>query len=105
MASVLPKQTLGKDFNHFERVTVTASEFGDFADTHFKMRRSNMTFSMIWEGTGIIEYSFNGNTVHGDMRDGTPTQAMFFDDRNVEGIWFRVAGGAGGTVRIEGWAK
>jgi hypothetical protein len=105
MVSQLPKQTLGKDFNHFERITVDGYVFADYADTQFLFRFSNLTFSLVWEGTGVIEYSFNGETVHGDMENGQPTQAIFFDDRVVPGIWFRLVSGAGGDVRIEGWAK
>lgn len=70
---------------------------------YFKFRYSNLSFSLVWKGTGIIEYSFNGNTVHGDMESSTPTQAMFFDNRIVQGIWFRVKSGSGGDIRIECW--
>lgn len=103
--SSLPKQLLGKDYNYFERVTVSGADFPEFADVHFNFRFSNMSFSLVWEGTGVIEYSFNGNTVHGDMENGQPTQAIFFDDRVVPGIWFRLKSGSSGTVRVESWAK
>lgn len=105
MTSILPKQNLGKDFNHFERINVTAVAFGEYADTQFKFRCSNMSFSLVWEGTGTIEYSFNGNTVHGDMQNGVSTATLIFENRVVPGIWFRVKSGSGGNVRIEGWAK
>jgi hypothetical protein len=101
---VLPKIEIGKDFQHFQRVNVSGANFPQFADVQFKFRRSNMSFSLVWEGEGVVEYSFNGNTVHGDMQDGTPTEAMFFDNRNVNGIWFRLASGSAGDVRVEGWA-
>jgi len=103
MATKLPKQTKGYDFNHFERVTVDGYSFEEFADVQFKFRASNMSFSLVWEGTGIIEYSFNGNTVHGDMEEGQSTQSLSFENRVVPGIWFRINSGSGGDVRVEAW--
>ena len=94
------------DYNTFVRVTVDGYEFGDAnnADVVFDYRHSNLSFSLVWEGTGVIEYSFVHPRVHGDMENGQPTQAMFFDNRPVTRIWFRLKSGAGGTVRVEGWA-
>lgn len=101
--TILPKQILGKDFNFFERVTVDGYTYADYADIQFKFRCSDMTFSLVWEGVGIIEYSFNGVNTHGDMESGEPTVAIPFDNCVVSGVWFRIKSGSGGTVRIEGW--
>lgn len=92
------------DYSTFSRVTVDGYVFKTDPDVTFNYKHSNLSFSLVWEGTGIIEYSFNGQTVHGDMQNGTPTQAMFFDNRCVSKIWFRIKSGAGGPVRVEGWA-
>lgn len=104
MANGYPKQTLGVDFNKFARVSVDGYSFNPTANVVFNFRHSNLSFSLIWEGTGIIEYSFNGNTVHGDMESGSLTESLFFNNRNVMGIWFRIKEGPGGPVRVEGWA-
>ena len=100
-----PKNTKGVDFHKFTRVTVDGYEFNeDGADVVFNFRTGGfLSFSLVFEGTGRIEYSFNGNTVHGDMTAGTPTAAMFFDNRPVFAIWFRLVSGDGGPVRVEGW--
>ena len=99
-----PPKTQGVDFHKFQRVTVDGYVFDpDGADVVFNFRSSQLSFSLVFEGTGTIEYSFNGNTVHGDMTAGTPTAAMFFDNRPVFAIWFRLVSGTGGTVRVEGW--
>ena len=101
-----PKNTKGKDFNKFGRVTVDGYHFKEYADFVFNFRNCMLTFSLANEGAGKIEYSFNGNTVHGDLTVGTPTEAIFFDNRNVFGVWFRAANGAavGSIARVEGWA-
>jgi hypothetical protein len=93
------------DYNTFERITVDGYAFSTDPNVIFDYRHSNLSFSMVWEGTGVIQYSFNGSTVHGDMTSGAATAAMFFDDRPIGKIWFRISTGVGGTVRVEGWAK
>ena len=99
-----PKNTKGADFHKFQRVTVDGYDFAEFADVVFNFRTGgSLSFSLVFEGSGRIEYSFNGNTVHGDMTAGSPTSAMFFDNRPVFAIWFRLVSGTGGIVRIEGW--
>ena len=101
-----PKKTVGKDFQKFERIVVDGYVFEDNANFVFNFRASLMSFSLVNEGAGTVEYSFNGNTVHGDLTVGTPTEAIFFDNRNVTAIWFRAASGGAvnTTVRVEGWA-
>jgi hypothetical protein len=100
-----PKITKGMDFNKFARITVDGY-FGDFADVSFNFRFTNLSFTLVHEGSGVVEYSFNGNTVHGDMTAGTTTASLSFDNRKVPAIWFRAADNdaLGATVRVEGWA-
>lgn len=101
----IPKIEKGKDFHKFGRVTVDGYAFADESDFTFNFRAGQMTFSLVNEGTsGCVEYSFNGNTVHGDLTVDTPTEAIFFDNRVVPGIWFRIRSGPSSTIRVEGWA-
>jgi len=104
-AGGINKITQGIDHNTFKRVNVNYDSFDTLSDVVFKYRHRNLSFSMVFEGTGTIQYSFNGNTVHGDMQSGTATASIFFDNRNVSGIWFRRSAGDGGNVRVEGWAN
>lgn len=97
------------DFNKFARITVDGYTFAasDSPDIDFSFRHSNLSFSMVLEsGSGVVEYSFNGSTLHGDLEIGTPTEAIFFDNRPVSKIWFRAKTGAaiGASVRVEGWS-
>ncbi len=97
--------TNGKDFQFFEKTDVSSLSFGGNADVAFNFR-GQQSLSIVNEGSDVIEYSFNGNTVHGDMTPSTPTAAIFFDNRRVSKIWFRVAAGGSGThtIRVEAWA-
>jgi hypothetical protein len=93
----------GKDYNYFKKLTVINSKFPNNSHVTFNIKFLQ-SFSLINEGTAVIEYSFNGNTVHGDLSPGTPSAGIFFDNRRVSAIWFRKAeGGADSTIRIEGW--
>lgn len=101
------KRTRGKDFNYFNKFSVTATTFGATCDLQIPMPIRVLTFQN--EGTlttHAIEYSFNGNTVHGDMIPTKGSASLIFEDRAVTTIWFRVASGSTGpiTVRIEAWA-
>ena len=60
-------------------------------------------FSMVNEGAGVIQYSFNGNTIHGDLTPGTPTAAIIFDNRPINKIWFRLTAPGSSIVRVEAW--
>lgn len=101
--------TQGYDHNYFRRVQVTDGYFhhnpDDACDVFFQFR-GQLSFSMVNEGLGIVEYSFNGNTLHGDMTPGTPTHSIFFDNRRISKIWFRLADGnqPASRIRVEAWA-
>lgn len=94
--------TTGKDFNKFAKVTVNTTAFNTDADFAINFR-GQFSFSLVNEGTAIIEYSFNGTTLHGDMTPGTPTAALSFDNRRISKIWFRTST-PGQVVRVEAWA-
>ena len=64
-----------------------------------------LSFSMVNEGNVKVEYSFNGNTLHGDMTPGTSTSSITFDNRKVSKIWFRVPDGGSAIVRVEAWSQ
>lgn len=91
----------GKDFNFFQKVTVTNTSFADDADVVFNFR-GQQSFTLVNEGSVTIEYSFNGNTLHGDLTPGTNTAALLFPNRRVSRIWFRAASSS--TVRVEAWS-
>jgi hypothetical protein len=104
----LGKITNGVDFNYFKRIVVTSTEFGsasdDYAaDAFLNIKGGIKVLTLVNEGANTIEYSFNGNTIHGDLIPNTPTAALSFDNRTVSKIWFRVTAAGPSTIRVEAW--
>lgn len=92
----------GQDFNFYQKLAVTASgSFNTDCDVMITFPTQQVNFSL--ESTGVIEYSFNGNTIHGQMDSTKNSANLQFPNRVVSKIWFRLVSGAG-TVRVEAWA-
>jgi|ERR1700722_473674 len=91
--------TWGKDFNFFQNFTVTAS-IGAF-NTNADVVITFPTYTVTFMSTGALQYSFNGNTVHGDMNMNSiiTSNILVFENRPISKIWFRGTG----LVRIEAW--
>lgn len=52
----------------------------------------------------VVQYSFNGNDVHGDLTPLTPSEGIIFDSRFESSVWFRRAESGGIVViRVEAW--
>lgn len=108
------KITKGRDFNFYQKVEVNWSSFGG-GNADSKSPDCVITFptqSVIFfneETSGAtdktVEYSFNGNTVHGELDCSLPSRTLTFDNRVVTLIWFRVKSGSSGaiTVRVDAW--
>ncbi|KKN14932.1 hypothetical protein LCGC14_0991190 [marine sediment metagenome] len=95
--------TTGFDTNFFQRITVTNLGFVESSDILINIK-NQQSFSMINEGTDIVEYSFNGRTLHGDMVPGKPSEALMFDNRRISKIWFRAPNSGSHVIRVEAWA-
>jgi hypothetical protein len=112
------KKKTGRDFNFYKIVAVNWEQFGSpanytdedgyGADVFIPFPTQALSFiSYGADSANTIEYSFNGNTVHGDMVPQTSSGALVFDNRTVSSIWFRLKTGSTGpvSIRIEAWAK
>jgi hypothetical protein len=97
------KRTQGKDFNYFQRVSVSSATFGDHPDAVITFKNNSIMF--INEGSGVVEVSFNGNTVHTELNSADFSKGLIFDNRQISTIWLRVKSGSTGpiSVRIEAW--
>lgn len=89
----------GFDFNFFQKVTVTSGTFTSNCDIIIPFSTYTITFQL--ESGGPVEYSFNGNTLHGDMTSGKASANLVFENRVASKIWFR----GSGLVRVEAWAR
>lgn len=96
--------TVGKDRNFFTKETVNNTTFTSDCTVLIKIQTNWLVMSFINEGENKLEYSFNGNTYHGDMIVDTPSQALSFDGRNELKIWFRAPDGPS-TIRVEAYGR
>lgn len=105
----------GKDHNFFQRASISATTFGG-ASTDGYQPDMFITFStqfvvIINTTTAavnkVLEYSFNGTTVHGelDVASGSQTVKIEMPFRVVSKIWFRIKSGSSGplTVTVQAW--
>lgn len=108
------KKTKGKDFNHFQKIAVNWGSFGggsnDGQGPDVVITFSTQGVIFHTEGTNgttqVIEYSFNGNTVHGELIPAGNRATLTFNNRKVSLIWFRLKSGSTGpvTCSVEAWS-
>lgn len=56
------------------------------------------------DSTDVVQYSFDGESVHGDLTPLLPSEGIVFDNRYENTVWFRRATpGDAVTVRVEAW--
>lgn len=104
--------THGRDFNFFQSTSITATVFGASTVDGYQpdMVITFPSYGLIFtnETSGqVVEYSFNGTTVHGQL-DGTTTSTtriMTFLNRQISCIWFRLKSGSAGpaTITVTAW--
>ena len=92
-------QNTGKDFNFIKTVTVGAGSYPLPEDTApdavINFRGARRIMFVCVTGTNV-EYSFNGNTVHGRISAG---QIFNFDIRGEDKVWFLGTG----EVDVHAW--
>ena len=92
-----------KDSNFFDRFDVSSTSFDVKVSWNFTSQ--GLALLIYSDNSGdVIQYSFDGETVHGDMVPKTPSEAIIFDNRFQNKIWFRRATpGDSVSVRVEAW--
>lgn len=91
--------TSGVDFNRFLTASVSNTAFNTDADMLLMIRGPSLHFYINNTGAAILEYSFNGETVHGRL---AATSERLYSFRRVSKIWFRSPGST--TVEVDAWA-
>jgi hypothetical protein len=102
----------GFDKNFFAKFTVSATTFGGNSANSMQpdifITFTTQGIALVNYGNSItntIEYSFNGNVVHGQLSPTTPSSALIFDNRIVSAMWFRVqSGSTASTISVEAWS-
>ena len=113
------KKNHGRDFNYYSSTSVSWTQFGapdgytveDGYGPDLVITFPTYGVIMTNETDGqIVEYSFNGNTVHGVLDgENTPvvstTRSVTFLNRQVALIWFRLKSGSAGpaTITVTAW--
>jgi len=103
--------TNGKDHNYFKKYSVTETVFGaasvDGYQPCLMIPFPTQSVMFLNEGSGVVEFSFNGTTVHGELDSTKVTAGLTFDNRIVTKIWFRVKAGSTGPIVVSAnaWAR
>jgi hypothetical protein len=87
--------------NYFEEITVDGYAFPTDPQADFGF--NSQGFSFINKGTTTIEYSFDGETVHGNLVSTDESVERVFDFRTECKVWFRIESGPPSDVRVEAW--
>ncbi len=105
------KITYGRSYDYFKKLSVSRTTFGTSSDGYaadvfiqFPTVDGGVIFinETATSDTKIVEYSFNGTDVHGEMSVSTAslTKTFTFYKRNICKVWFRVKSGSTGPLDI-----
>lgn len=96
-------KNFGRDNNFFEKISITESEFPENPQVRLNIV-DQKGISFMLETNSVVQYSFNGNVLHGDMTAGLASSAILFDNRNASAIWWKIVSGTSpAIVRVEAW--
>jgi len=115
------KVTYGYAHNYFNKMAINWTTFGGGATDGYQpdmiINLPEPTYTVIFTnlasalsdgysaGGNVIEYSFDGNTVHGELGSQLYNIRSVFQNRVISCIWFRVQAGSSGpiNVSVEAW--
>lgn len=91
-------------FNFFDKALVATTDFADHRRTWSFNSSGIMILNESTAAGDVVQYSFDGVTVHGDTVPGSPSAGVSFDNRIESGVWLRLeSAGSAVIVRIESW--
>jgi hypothetical protein len=98
----------GRNFNFFQKVTVTATTFGG---TSVSGTQPDVIITFPTQGilllnedaAAVVQVSFNGNSVDDQLDPTLPSKGVAYDNRVVSTIWFKLVSGASAVVSIRAW--
>lgn len=89
-------------WNYFDVITVDGYDFP--ADPQASFGFISEGFSLLNRGDYVVQYSFNGSDVDGDLNPNDSSKGLVFDNRHECKIWFKSVDGYS-TVRAESWGN
>jgi hypothetical protein len=101
--------TVGRDFNFFQKVTCTWTTFGGDSASG---QQPDLIITFPTQGilllnetsSTVVQVSYNGLTVHDELNASLPSQGIAYDNRVISCIWFRLETGASATISVRAWA-
>ena len=91
--------------NYFTKLTISGTAF--VAAQRAKWDFNSVGLALLVESDDsddVVQYSFDGEEIHGDLTPLLPSEGIVFDNRYENNVWFRRATpGSPVTVRIEAW--
>jgi len=111
----------GYSHNYFDKVAVNWTTFGggsvdgyqpdviiNLLEPTYTVIFTNLTATSSTDGYAsgsVLEYSFDGNTVHGELGSNTNNFSLTFQNRVISLIWFRLQPGSTGPleVSVQAW--
>lgn len=97
-----------KDFSYYKKYAVTETTFGGNSVSGFQpvavipfVSRGVM---LVNEGSGVVEFSFNGTTVHGELDSEGITPGIAFDNKVAARVWLRLKTGSSGPINVSIYA-
>ena len=86
-------------FNFFDRILIATTDFSDHVVSWSFNSTGILLLNESTSAVDIIQYSFNGTDLHGELRPGTVAAGLAFDNRTESSIYFRLASGAASAAR------
>ena len=86
-------------FNYFKSFTISDTSFPTTPQVNFEFNSTG--FYLINRGSGVVYYSFDGETIHGDLNPSDSSIQIMFSARQENKIWFKASGSE--VVRVEAW--
>lgn len=99
----LPSKNIGQDFFFFKKVTVSSGSFASTSDIVIPFNTQGLML-MNESTSSVVEFSFRGNTLHGELDPTLPSKTLSFDGIRVCTIWFRLKSGSPATISVYGWS-
>lgn len=92
--------------NFFAKLSISSTNFIPSQRAKWDFNSNGLSFLVESDKThDVVEYSFNGEDVHGDMTPLTPSEGIIFDGRFENNVWFRRKAESNNVVivRVEAW--
>ena len=100
MANPLGPINYGKPRFFFEKKEISNVNFTTDANVAVTLMTKN-SLLLINEGPGILEVSFNGIDVHGELNLNIGTGSLVINDPGIVKIWFRLKLGSSAVVSVQ----